>query len=233
MAQLLGVDVSQHNKGKWETIYNNEDISFVIIKATEGKTYQDPELENNIKIAISHGSVIGFYHYCRPDNENSPESEIINFYDTVTKYVEKYHIMEYLIALDYEDKSIGHEYWLFRAAAECYAKFNVPPLIYTNSYGVTMISKLSEWQNNPLNCGLWLATRYKTTPAKSNGIWRNLIAFWQYKVDMNLNLDMNIFFGGINQLLKYCVIQKDISDDFPDENPCEGCDRRCPHCDKR
>ena len=60
-----GVDISHHNTVAWDSL-KNCDISFVYIKAAEGKTYKDPKRLENYRKAKKHYSV-GFYIYWRPD----------------------------------------------------------------------------------------------------------------------------------------------------------------------
>ncbi|MFF3503137.1 glycoside hydrolase family 25 protein [Streptomyces sp. NPDC003247] len=61
---LRGIDVSAYQSSSFDT----DDISFVFIKATEGRTYVNPKLSAQTKHAREAGLVVGFYHFLWPGN---------------------------------------------------------------------------------------------------------------------------------------------------------------------
>jgi GH25 family lysozyme M1 (1,4-beta-N-acetylmuramidase) len=61
---LRGIDVSAYQSSS----YNTEGISFVFIKATEGRSYVNPKLTAQTKRARDAGLVVGFYHFLWPGN---------------------------------------------------------------------------------------------------------------------------------------------------------------------
>ncbi|MEU2560324.1 glycoside hydrolase family 25 protein [Streptomyces longispororuber] len=60
---LRGIDVSSH-----QSSFSTEGISFVIVKATEGRSYINPRLSAQTKRARDAGCVVGFYHFLWPGN---------------------------------------------------------------------------------------------------------------------------------------------------------------------
>lgn len=61
---VKGIDVSNHQKViDWEEISRNEKITFVFMKATEGKDYQDKYFTANWSAAGDLGLIRGAYHY--------------------------------------------------------------------------------------------------------------------------------------------------------------------------
>ena len=68
---LKGIDISNHQRG-----LNLKNIScdFVIIKATEGKSYVDPSCDNFFQQALSLGKKLGVYHFAN-NPQNSAEQE--------------------------------------------------------------------------------------------------------------------------------------------------------------
>ncbi|KOT93807.1 muramidase [Streptomyces sp. NRRL F-5755] len=60
---LHGVDVSSHNPS-----YSATGLDFVIIKATEGRSYINPHQEAQAAKARKAGCVVGFYHFLWPGN---------------------------------------------------------------------------------------------------------------------------------------------------------------------
>jgi lysozyme len=63
--QIRGIDVSHHQGRIDWTKVASDNIAFVYIKATEGKTYVDPHFRENVKGACNAGLWVGAYHYFR------------------------------------------------------------------------------------------------------------------------------------------------------------------------
>ncbi|EGX58993.1 hydrolase [Streptomyces zinciresistens K42] len=61
---LRGIDVSAYQSSS----YSTEGLSFVFIKATEGRSYVNPKLAAQTKRAREAGLVVGFYHFLWPGN---------------------------------------------------------------------------------------------------------------------------------------------------------------------
>lgn len=61
---LRGIDVSAYQSSS----YSTEGLSFVFIKATEGRSYVNPKLAAQTKRARDAGLVVGFYHFLWPGN---------------------------------------------------------------------------------------------------------------------------------------------------------------------
>ncbi|MET9292324.1 GH25 family lysozyme [Streptomyces sp. NPDC003077] len=60
---LHGVDISSHQRS-----YSTDGVDFVIIKATEGRSYTNPLQVEQAKKARKAGCVVGFYHFLWPGN---------------------------------------------------------------------------------------------------------------------------------------------------------------------
>ncbi|MFD5077267.1 glycoside hydrolase family 25 protein [Streptomyces sp. NPDC058371] len=61
---LRGIDVSAYQSSS----YSTEGLSFVFVKATEGRSYVNPRLSAQVKRARDAGCVVGFYHFLWPGN---------------------------------------------------------------------------------------------------------------------------------------------------------------------
>lgn len=61
---LHGIDVSAFQSSSYDT----DGLSFVFIKATEGRSYVNPRLSAQTKTARNAGLVVGFYHFLWPGN---------------------------------------------------------------------------------------------------------------------------------------------------------------------
>ncbi|MDT0464843.1 glycoside hydrolase family 25 protein [Streptomyces gibsoniae] len=59
---LQGIDVSAYQSSAYDT----SGLSFVFIKATEGRSYVNPKLTAQTKTARDAGCVVGFYHFLWP-----------------------------------------------------------------------------------------------------------------------------------------------------------------------
>jgi GH25 family lysozyme M1 (1,4-beta-N-acetylmuramidase) len=59
---LRGIDVSAYQSSAYDT----DGLSFVFIKATEGRSYVNPRLSAQAKTARDAGCVVGFYHFLWP-----------------------------------------------------------------------------------------------------------------------------------------------------------------------
>ncbi|MDU0299912.1 glycoside hydrolase family 25 protein [Streptomyces sp. PAL114] len=61
---LRGIDVSSYQSDAYDT----DGLSFVFIKATEGRSYVNPKLAAQTKRGRDAGLVVGFYHFLWPGN---------------------------------------------------------------------------------------------------------------------------------------------------------------------
>ena len=164
---LKGIDVSHHNNlDRILSIIDKPD--FCIIKATEGKTYNDPKFKHNIQICKERDIPIGFYHYARPEN-NMPLDEAKHFLSKVAPY-----IGDCILALDWEDIALHHPIsWALTFLNYIYAQTGVRPLFYCQaSYTKNIKSLLDN------NYGLWVA-HYTNLKKPIIGVYPYW-AFWQY-----------------------------------------------------
>ncbi|MFI8951814.1 glycoside hydrolase family 25 protein [Streptomyces sp. NPDC053750] len=61
---LRGIDVSAYQSSTYDT----DGLSFVFVKATEGRSYVNPKLAAQTERARDAGLVVGFYHFLWPGN---------------------------------------------------------------------------------------------------------------------------------------------------------------------
>ncbi|GGX76989.1 glycoside hydrolase family 25 protein [Streptomyces minutiscleroticus] len=61
---LRGIDVSAYQSSSYDT----DGLSFVFVKATEGRSYVNPKLSAQVKRGRDAGLAIGFYHFLWPGN---------------------------------------------------------------------------------------------------------------------------------------------------------------------
>lgn len=146
-------------------------VTGVWLKATEGKTWNDPVYLSNRKGAHSALLRVGAYHFARPDN-NSPEDEAEHFSNVIGKI----GINDLKPVLDLETKgSKDLEQW----ARDFNKKFEelrgIWPAFYSYSYFIKQMSPKTTIGN-----GLWLAD-YGANDGKRHTIsvpapWEHYIA---------------------------------------------------------
>ncbi len=199
---ILGIDVS-HYQGtiNWELVYNDGKV-FAFCKATEGRTYQDPNFNTYMQNGKNAGLLMGAYHFARPDN-NEAIYEADNFVAQAKAYIGPGFLPP---VLDLEDPPNGLHLdelytadqlsswvktWLDRVQAQT----GVQPIIYTNAYYTSFL-------DSSLNIyGLWIANpgTDPVEPPVNIGNWQNWL-FKQYSWYGNVNgidgnVDLNVFNG--------------------------------------
>lgn len=193
---MLGTDFSHHQWNKnTAKRFNPAYADFVLIKATEGKTYVDPAMNDWLQlIADTRGETgapfIFFYHYARPEN-NEPGEEAQHFIETI-----EHHLGNCGIALDWEDKAHtidnGNEWaveWLKQVKSATGNK--TIPLFYTSGAYTRYYKKVAD-----AGFPLWVAHYGTTIPRVES--WEKP-TMWQFT---SKPFDMNIFFGSPADMVK-------------------------------
>lgn len=189
---LKGVDISHHNKyqifpksGKPQLELSNHD--FVIIKATEGKTYVDPCMDDYIA-KLEHDQLYGFYHFARPER-NRAKDEAKHFCDTIGRYGESA-----ILVLDWEAQAVSQPIeWALEWMQHVEKVYGKKPLIYCSSWYTKKLRPLLENNN-----GLWVA--HYTNKKQPTVYTYPTYALWQYSSEP---YDKDVFNGTRKQWLKY------------------------------
>ena len=203
---MNGIDISEHQK------YLNLSMvacDFVIVKATEGKTYSDPYFFQHIENAKRLGKLLGFYHFARPEN-NNPHDEVLNFLNSVRGY-----IGEGIPFLDWESSGKYDTTWAKQWLDEFYSITGVKPVIYMSE----SVTKTYDWSRVAPTYPLWIARyrdynidyNYDMSNAGKTPVpkyWDTYI-MWQWTSSGRLdgygaNLDCNLFYGEKAEWLKLC-----------------------------
>lgn len=192
---MNGIDVASYQAG---IDLSAVPCDFVIVKATEGNYYTNPDFTRAYDQAVSLGKKVGVYHYA--NGIASAETEAAYFLDTIGDRVGKA-----VLVLDWEQGSNNAfsnpgyaKAWLDYV----FQKTGVRPLIYMSKsvcYGY-------DWSAVAPNHGLWVAqyannnpTGYQSSPwtdSNGYGAW-SAPAIFQYTSTGRLsgwngNLDLNI-----------------------------------------
>lgn len=228
MATLYGIDISSAQAG---IDLSKVPSDFVIVKATEGVSYVNPDFERAINQAISLGKKVGAYHFVTSDN---PVAQANYYWSKVSKYNDKlFHF------LDFEKGTIGPE---IREIQQSHVdSIAVPflnrvkelagknPGIYAGSGDITRLnfSAIASW------AALWRAQYANYNPmgyttdfwqAGGNGNWK-FAAINQYTSAGKLPnwpgyLDLNVFNGDKAAWDKYTAISgKPVTPSKPTPQP--------------
>ena len=198
---LYGIDISHHNDIKTVEIIKTARDGFVMLKATEGKTFIDQSslyranhIVNAMTVDVAPYS-FGFYHYCRPEIGNSPYTEALHFVRTISKY-----IGSAVLPIDVEQKALEYsnlDRWVLSWLRSVETMTGVKPLVYCQRSALKLLPSAAT-----NDYGLWLAAWGKQRP-KTIAPWK-LCAMWQYSA---VGVDKDIFYGGKEQFLKYAEVR--------------------------
>ena len=175
---LKGIDISRYQAG---ININALAIDFVIVKATEGVGYTDPNYIEYLTQAKSSNKKIGIYHYARPDLGNTAEDEATWFVSKAKNYIK-----QAILVLDWE-VDVSNTDWAYNFLKAVYEKTGVRPIIYMSAYPANNY----DWTRVVNgNFGLWIASYGANTGAPGtppeNKYWPFYI-LWQYTSKGYLN----------------------------------------------
>ena len=221
-----GPDLSMWNVGiDWDKAAEHSD--FVFLKASEGRSWEDPTLVERVDLARQaaqrEGLIVGYYHFARPDN-NPPRTEARHFVKTVREaggYLgpQRRGLLrrdEMPGVLDYEvyHPTKKDEHWISEWVDEYEKITGHQPIIY----GGHVLRERTT--TNFGGCPLWLAAYVpELSPALlPEGWWKAGPTFWQYtdgKVPADPAgpaecpgvgpCDMNFYRGDRRHLLKLAI----------------------------
>ncbi len=185
-----GIDVSVYqNEIDWMLVKENN-IKFVICKATQGISEVDPRFESNWNGAKEAGIIRGAYHFF--DNNMDAQAQAKHFINTVD--FQKGDLkpavdVESLNRVSTEDLEKNLLVWLETVAKEVNSK----PIIYSDLSFIkeNFSDALSEYP-------LWIAFPSKSPPDKID-YWDSW-AIWQHGTSytikgINDNVDIDVFMG--------------------------------------
>ena len=204
---MNGIDISEYQQNINLSLVA---CDFVIVKATEGKTYTDPCFFQHINNAKKLGKLLGFYHYARPEN-NRPEEEVQNFLNAVGSY-----LGEGIPFLDWESAGKYDTTWAKQWLDIFYQRTGIKPIIYMS---VLSCEHAYNWSNVAPYYKLWIAKykdygidyNYDMTNAGKSPVpkyWDTYV-MWQWTSKGRLDgyggdLDCDLFYGERAEWLKLC-----------------------------
>lgn len=216
---LNGIDVASYQTG-----LNPAKVpcDFVIVKATQGTGYINPDFRRMADAAIAAGKLLGIYHYGAGGN---PVSEAVFFLDIIKPYIGKA-----ILALDWEkdqNPAFGRNDvdWCKKFLDYVKDKTGITSFIY--------MSKISgcrahNWSGIAKAYPLWgaqyannAATGYQKNPWTDNGTWGawSKVTIFQYSSHgrfngWNGNLDVDIAYMDSKEWSEWAS-GKPVEDPFP------------------
>lgn len=197
---LNGIDIASYQSGIDLSVVP---CDFVIIKATQGTGYVNPDCDRAYQQAKRAGKLRGTYHYVGGGNAVAEADYYINNI--------KGYLKDGLLAIDWEaeqNSAWGNEAYLEQLVRRVIERTGIKPLIYSMASRYAQVAAVAK----KLDCGLWIAeyadmnpTGYQAHP------WREgayACAIRQYASTGRLNgwggnLDLNIAYMTREQWAKY------------------------------
>lgn len=197
---IKGIDIS-----KWQGKPNFDLVrtatEFIILKASEGVGYKDPEFDRNRSEAKRVGLLIGYYHFARPDLGNSPEAEV-EWFSKVIGTPEPGAVLVLDIEVPHNDL-VG---WSKRFLENLSGRLGgYKPLIYLNKSQIVG----NNWKSViDQNYGVWVAYYDNNPGGLPFAIPWPTLAIKQYTSQGRVpgisgNVDMNTFFGTQDAYKRY------------------------------
>ncbi len=207
---MQGIDISSHQTG---IDLAKVPCDFVIIKATQGTSYVNPDLNRQYTQALVLGKQVGLYHYA---SQGGSTEEARHFVDTVKKLDA---IGKAILVLDWESGSNAN--WGNTKYAKAFmdyvlARTKVTPFIYMSK----SVCREYDWSDVAAKYPLWVAqyknykyTGYQTNPWTDKygyGAWSYGPYIFQYTSvgrlnGWNDNLDLDISYLSAEEWYKWCV----------------------------
>lgn len=200
MATLNGIDVSSYQRG---IDLAKLPVDFVIVKATEGTGYTNPDCARAVEQALAAGKIVGVYHYV---NGVGSTAEADFFVSQCKGWIGKV-----IFAIDWEsggNKAWGNTGYLDAVIKRVKVGTGKPPLVYASSSAFPWaVAKAND-------CGTWVAqyaskaaTGFQTSPWHSRD-WSGACLIRQYTDNLRISgwnggLDGNVAFCDRATLAKY------------------------------
>lgn len=209
---MKGCDIS-HFQGTPDFHAIRDNLQFVIIKATDGVAFVDPQFIRNRDEARKVGLLIGYYHFAEP-NDNPPEAEADWFCKNISCLPGE------IACLDFEINYPDPVTWCRNFLDKVKSNMGFKPLVYLNQ----ALIKKYDW--SPIinaGYGLWLAQYdYNPDGTPVPTPW-NTVAIRQYSNKGNVAgitpLDLDVFYGDENQFKLYGNPPPPILEPQPPQTP--------------
>lgn len=181
---LHGYDFSHYQSDTVFRKYLDSNPDFIILKASEGKTWIDHTFVKRANEVVERGIRLGAYHYARPENGNDTVHEVDNF----IKQLMQVNICHIRCFLDVEDKAVSYPSWC-RTWLEEFKKRNSDPV---GIYCSLSVAK-NQLKNVVNEYPLWIAHYSSGDKEGCKHFDGEIITQWSSKpVDQDVSIDMTM-----------------------------------------
>lgn len=193
MAAIKGIDISHHQNNPNFAKVKAAGIQFVLLKATEGVNYIDPNFKTNAAAAIAAGLPIGVYHFLRAGSVADQVRDCL-------AAIKPYRIT-WPVAVDVEHAelaALGKDKLTDMVLDFC-ARIKAAgyqPMVYSSRDWLYLSKRLDVARIKAAGISIWMAWYSNATPDNTDR--RALCDMWQYASDGKVDgiiadgLDMNV-----------------------------------------
>ena len=170
-----GIDVSRYQGDvDFLKLKNSKMADFCWVKISEGNTFLDKKLKQNLKGMRSAGIPVGGYHFARPDLHEDPTKEVKNFVENCDlKPGDLRPVLDFENADNHTPDSIRA--WVVEFLKQAESLFGVRPIVYT---GGNMVKYALNRDTTGIDeYMLWHALYSKK--ALTNGIPKDRLGGWK------------------------------------------------------
>lgn len=184
---IRGIDISSHNGIIDFKQLADDSISFVFMKATEGKSFKDRNFQRNFVAAKKAGLKIGVYHFFRFDTPG--DIQAINLLHSLRgKQLDLPVVIDVEEWTNPDNELPSNVIRRVRDMADYLANRGIPVMVYSNRDGYDKFLS-REFVDFPL----WICSLRANRPEHN---W----AFWQFSHNATIKaakqrVDMNVFNG--------------------------------------
>lgn len=212
---MKGIDISNNNGNINFNSVKADGVEIIYIKATEGTTYRDGDLEINYSNAYSIGFKIGFYHFLV--GTSAPETQAANFYNAI-----KDKESNVIPMLDVETNFNGLMDYVLRFIAKFKELSNMQIGVYTYT------GFISNLDNRIANYPLWEAN-YNNDPWNlPNNFFTNIVGHQYTETGfikgVDSKCDVNEFNEGVLTNQKGYVVTNYLPNGYQGDNTFNGID---------
>jgi GH25 family lysozyme M1 (1,4-beta-N-acetylmuramidase) len=179
-ARVGGIDVSQWQGAiDWTTVASTP-TRFAILRATKGRTYEDPSYTSNLAGATAAGMVVGAYHRATPSGAKNDAAIEADHFLTVARNAAG----DVLPALDIEETGgldpVHLRDWVKTWVGRVRGRMGVRPMLYASPYFWELNMGDTTWFADH-GYPLWIAHWQAAEPRVPAGDWgSNGWTFWQW-----------------------------------------------------
>ncbi|KAF2496588.1 putative N,O-diacetyl muramidase [Lophium mytilinum] len=203
-AVVQGFDISHYQTNVNFGAAYSSGARFVIIKATEGNTYQDPSFSSHYTAATAAGFIRGGYHFARPDGA-SGTAQASYFVAHGGGWSGDGETLPGMLDIEYGPTSACYGLstsamvsWITDFVNQYHSLTGRYPMIYsTNDWWTTCTGNSKAFSaNSPL-----VLARYGSSPGAIPGGW-GYQTIWQYSNSYAYGGDADTFNGSLDNLKK-------------------------------